>query len=149
MDNYCLKRHEIKNLIDNKIENKEIDGDDLKEIFNRALYWDMNIISCNILFSIALEQKSKLNIVHESIIDSYYSLPDGMSFLIEEFNADFVDYIYNNKMPTRRNLTVSKLEDAKRNNNTTLYDSLIAERDSSFEEDIISIIEDYYGKIYR
>jgi len=148
MDNYCLNRSEIVKLIEHKIQAREID-EELKEYIERAeLYWDINLISSNCLFSIVLEQKKRKNNCKKEFIDSFYELQDKMSFHIEELNPDFIDFIYNYKMPNKQNADIVALIEARKNKDEEKVNTIKEKINCAFEEDLILSIQDYYDKIY-
>ena len=148
MDNYSLNRNEIIKLIEYKIDKQEIE-DDLKQIFERSeFYWDIKLISSNCVFSIVLEQYIRKNMNSAALLDNYYRLKKEIFILIEELNSDFIDYMYNNKMPNRRNSDIADLIEAQKNNNQSQVEFIKEKLSNSFEEDLITSIQDYHDKIY-
>lgn len=148
MDNYCLSRDEILKLIEHKLQAHEID-EELKVFIERAeLYWDINLISSNCLLSIILEQLIRKNAYREEFIDDYYRLKNEMSLLIEQLEPNFIDFMYNYKMPNKQNADISTLIEAKRNKDTDRINFIKGKINSAFEEDLILSIQDYYDKVY-
>ncbi|MDR0865672.1 MAG: hypothetical protein LBO74_12180 [Candidatus Symbiothrix sp.] len=149
MDNYCLNREEIRTLIEHKLYNQDAPSN-LKEIFDGASQnWDINVISCNSLLSIILEQYLKEDIVIEDLIERYYMLEEAMYITIEEFDDRFVEFLLEHKMPQKRNTKISELMEARKNKNKIMEKSLSEELRMTFEEDLVSTISDYHGKIYN
>ena len=148
MDNYCLNRNEIIKLIEHKIQAHEID-EELKEYIERAeLYWDINLISSNCFLSIILEQKIRRNDCEKEFLDSFYELQDKMSFHIEELRPDFIDFIYNYKMPNKQNAYIAALIEARKHKDEEKVNTIKEKINCAFEEDLILSIQDYYDKIY-
>ena len=148
MDNYCLNRYEIVKLIEHKLQNQEIETE-LKQIIDRAeLYWDINLISSNCLLSIILEQYIRKDVCLTDLLDNYYKMSNEMSVLIEELNPNFINYVYNYKLPSRRNSDIADLIEAKKNRNQVQIDFIKEKLSNSFEEDLITSIQDYHDKIY-
>jgi len=150
MDNYSLSRDEIDKLIENKIGKQKIEDEYLKQIFERAeVYWDIKLISSNSLFSIVLEQYLRKNMYSAGLLDNYYRLEEEISILIEELDSDFIDYMYNHKMPNKRNSDIADLIEARKNNNQSQIETIKETLSNSFEEDLITSIQDYHDKIYN
>ena len=84
----------------------------------------------------------------KEFLDSFYELQDKMSFHIEELRPDFIDFIYNYKMPNKQNADIAALIEARKHKDEEKVNTIKEKINCAFEEDLILSIQDYYDKIY-
>jgi len=154
MEYKCLSREEYRQFILRLIDRQEIDGDlgiELVNIIDRAQnYWDVNIIGINYLLTIIIEQFMKKSLVNHEFISDVYKIQQEMFFTIDELDHKFIDELFVNNLPDRRNFYTEMLEEAKKANSTEQTTELERKKAMSFEEDLLRIIENYYeSEIYR
>ncbi|MBF0578114.1 hypothetical protein [Dysgonomonas sp. GY617] len=150
MDYHCFSREEYKEIISHLLFSKGL-NDELKELVERcANDWDISLIGSNYFLSIIMEQMIKQDKIDKSFIESIYAIKDMMFLLIDELDRNFIDELFLNNIPEKRNIYLAQLREAKRANNekkVALYEQL---RDRSFEEDLLNIIKAYYeSEIYH
>lgn len=149
-DVYCLSSEELRAFVDHLHFGKSISLEHLSFIIDRASNdWDLNIISPNYFLSIVLEQLIKNDSVEEDFLDVYYNRKCSMNLSIEEFDKGFLDYLFENSMPERRNDIIFELENARIEKNTTLINDLNVQLKNSFDEDLVLTVQRFYEKIYN
>ncbi|WP_299824845.1 hypothetical protein [uncultured Pontibacter sp.] len=122
MKYYFLRKDEFKQLIENRLFNKNypVDHELLEEVINSTCnYWDVEIVGFNYFFSKILETYLKKSYACADIIDFVYGLSDEMYFSRQEFDSDFI-HLLMTKHPRNAN--------------------------SSLEEDLLQAVCFYYEK---
>lgn len=144
----CLCREEYKSLLYKILYNRDIEDeltDFITHIIDRAGQdWDINIIGVNYFLTIILEQLLKREDIQVELIKEIYELQDKMFFTIEEMNYNFIEELFQNHLPNKRNHCQTSLIQAKKDNNDALVQTLESKRDASFEEDLLDVIKVYY-----
>lgn len=154
MESKCLSRSEYRLLIIRMIDGREVDeelGDELINIIDRASnYWDVNIVGVNYLLAIIIEQLMKKTFIEKDFLCAVYKIQELMFFTVDELDYKFVNELFVNNLPEKRNFYIETLEDAKRANDFIKIAKIEQLKAQSFEEDLVRIIELYYeSEIYR
>jgi|GEM_PF-1344375 hypothetical protein len=146
MQTHCLNRVEYKELIDKLINNKNVSECIEGIIYRSQIYWDLNIIASNYPLSILCEQNQKKEIPSNDLINSIYSLQNLMFLSIDELDFDCIDELFTNHLPENRNNYLDQLDEAKKSNDSNRIEYLNQQLNDSFEEDLYSILQNYYEK---
>jgi hypothetical protein len=145
MESYCFSRHELKEVIEKYIFDKEIKNNSIMQIIERAsIDWDLNVIASSYSLSIIIEQIMKKEDFLPDYLSIIYELQNSMFFTIDELNRDIIEELFLYHLPNKRNNYIRMLNEAKRGNNNfqvRYIENLLSE---SFEEDLYSIIRLYY-----
>lgn len=101
---YCLNTEELRQLIDYKANNSEIESDELKCWINHAENWYDKLSAFTYLFSHILEKKAKEDYDCHSLIKLLYQIENHMFFTIQEFDSKFINYMLGNLRETSLSL---------------------------------------------
>lgn len=79
------------------IEKKKIENPELQSIVDNAKYWDFEIIIISYLLSKNFEIRKKRNKENsEQIIDELFNFQNTMYVTFQEFDYDFINFMYSN-----------------------------------------------------
>ena len=150
MEYKCLSRDEYHSLIHHQFHGVALD-EGLVEVMDRARYnWDINIVGVNYFLSIIIEQLMKKGNVNNEFIEKIYAFSDNMSFIIDELDHNFIDELFTNNLPEKRNECASLIYEAKKGNNILQVQKIEQSLGRSFEEDLLRVVECYYeSEIYH
>jgi len=93
---HCLSKDELQQLLDLRANNVAIEVDELRIWIELAETWQEELGALTYLFSHILERRAKGGLDCAGLIKIFYELPEVMSLHIQEFDADFVEYMLRN-----------------------------------------------------
>ena len=93
---HCLTKDELRQLIDMKADGLEIESDELRIRIEHADIWQDEVGALTYLLSQILERRAKEGLDCATFIRTFYEFPEVMSFRIQEFDFEFVEYMLAN-----------------------------------------------------
>lgn len=120
MNSYCLSKESVERILDYSLNRDITKLEDIEsDYIERAIEWQVKVVSSNRFVSEILEKKNKKNENCLDSLENYYLLPSEMYLHIDELTRDFIEFISRYKLPK-----------------------------GDFEEDLIELLDDYHGKVY-
>lgn len=97
MENYCLNREELSNffLIEFGLRSSSLDDTNIRLLIEQWESWQLEFVCLATLLSQILESKQKQAEDVYKILQEIYSLSERKGlFLIEEIDANFIEYMF-------------------------------------------------------
>jgi hypothetical protein len=107
---YCLNKEELRQLIDLKVNNVNIENDNLRIWVDSSENWLDELGVFSYLFGHILEKKYKCGDDCQSLIEVFYHLEETMFLSVQEFDFKFIDYMLRNLRGTSISLEDELIE---------------------------------------
>jgi hypothetical protein len=99
-----MNRDELRQFIDFKAKNKNIERYELLNWIDNAENWQDELSCLTYLFAQILEKTAKDGEDCQKLIELFYQLPEQMYFSIQAFEPNFVEYMLRNTRNRSRSL---------------------------------------------
>jgi len=93
---YCLNKEELRQLIELKANNVNIEDRNLQIRVENAENWQDELGALSYFFSHILERKHKCGENCQNLIKTFYHLEEMMFFRLQEFDWKFIEYMLKN-----------------------------------------------------
>lgn len=107
---YCLNKEELRQLIDLKVNDVNIENDNLQTWVDSSENWFDELGVFSYLFGHILEKKYKCGDDCQGLIEVFYHLEETMFLSIQEFDFKFIDYMLRNLRGTSISLEDELIE---------------------------------------
>lgn len=90
---YCLNKEELRQLIELKANNVDIEDRSLQIWVENAENWQDELGALSYFFSHILERKYRFGENCQNLIEIFYHLEETMFFRLQEFDWKFIEYM--------------------------------------------------------
>ncbi len=108
--NNCLNSTELECLLLFCLEDKAIEDENLKLLFDNSTLWQDKLICLTFSFARILERHRNSATLAQFMIPKLFSLPDEIYIDIQECGEDFVDYMLRREHSGETDLEISLIK---------------------------------------
>jgi len=110
MDNiYCLDKDELYLFIENVLYSEQIEDSHLNAVIYNASNWLVESIGLTYFLGRILQKKINNGVLSKDYIDRVYKLKDSLFFDLNEFEANFINYLLLHDRLIKENFTLDEI----------------------------------------
>ena len=111
---YCLNNTELESLLMVYLEDKAIENETLKSLFDNAIQWQDKLICLTFSFARILERRRDSVLLAKKMTLELFSMQEKMFIEIQECAEEFVDYMLRHEHSGEVDMEISLLTVARK-----------------------------------